>query len=191
LSPDVDFSQQGAKSQINYLKAFRRYRDMLIAQGNSQSSTYRILMDTYNRSIFGDKRVQSTKATCGGDGESEDEMEEYCRRLEVSHQPLPSDIDVIEDALSEEAAPVLPPSPLPTVEEEPTIAEPKKRPVPRKKAAPSAASSEDPPTLESSEATTHSAGKQVIRRTKNKTTIEQKTTSVENQTTTRTLRKRG
>jgi hypothetical protein len=190
LSPDVDFSQQGAKSQINYLKAFRRYRDMLIAQGNSQSSTYRILMDTYNRSIFGDKRVQSTKATCGGDGESEDEMEEYCRRLEVSHQPLPSDIDVIEDALSEEAAPVLPPSPLPTVEEEPTIAEPKKRPVPRKKAASSMASPEHPQTLEHSEATIRSTEK-VIRRTKNKTTVEQSTATVENQTTTRTLRKRG
>jgi hypothetical protein len=101
LSPDLDFAQQGAKSHINYLKAFRKYRDMLFAQSSSAASTYRVLLATFNQSIFGDELVKRTNAICGGEGESEDEMEDYRRRLEMSIQPLPIDANITEDALIE------------------------------------------------------------------------------------------
>ena len=82
LSPDEDFSLVGDRTHVNYLKAFRAYRDMLIKQSNTPA--YHALIDSFNASLFGDTHTMINNATCGGDGESEEEMNDYFCRLKES-----------------------------------------------------------------------------------------------------------
>ena len=91
LSPDEDFSLLGDRTHINYLKVFRAYRDMLIERGDTPA--HHALIDLFNASLFGDTRTVINNATCGGDGESEEEMNDYFRRLKGSTD-LPNHADI-------------------------------------------------------------------------------------------------
>ena len=107
LSPDQDFSIQGTQTHINYLKAFRTYRDIIIEQWDTP--TYHTIIKSFNTSLFGSARTPASNPICGGDGESEEEMEAYRSKLKKSANPLPNHSN-IENAPGKEPN-VDPPSP--------------------------------------------------------------------------------
>lgn len=143
----------GARTHINYLKAFRTYRDMI--RQEADSPTYQAILSSFNLSLFGTDYTpgQNNDAICGGDGESEDEVEAYRRKLKQDTTELPPDsIDIETDTLPPPSPAVsipeslsthAPPTPSPAVstpaepeaEESPVAPKPKKRPAPRKKKA--------------------------------------------------------
>jgi hypothetical protein len=79
LSPDQDFSIQGAQTHTNYLKVFRTYRDMIIKDGNTPA--YKAIFNSFNSSLFGRSHTPISKNIRGGEGESEEELEDYRSRL--------------------------------------------------------------------------------------------------------------
>ena len=86
LSPDPEFSQVGTVTQVNYLKAFRSYRDTIV--GEAGTPVYKAIISTFNILLFGRDFVPvQVNASHGGDGESEDEMEQY--RLMLRQDPEP------------------------------------------------------------------------------------------------------
>ena len=100
LSPDQDFSIQGTQTHINYLKAFRTYRNIIIEQWNTP--TYQAITKSFNTSLFGAAYTPASNPICGGDGESEEGMEAYRSKLKKSANPLP-DHSNIENAPGEES----------------------------------------------------------------------------------------
>ena len=87
LSPDQDFSMRGTQTHINYLKAFRTYRNIIIEQWNTP--TYRAIIKSFNTSLFGATYAPASNPICGGDGESEEEMEAYRSKLKKTTDSLP------------------------------------------------------------------------------------------------------
>jgi hypothetical protein len=151
LSPDPEFSQVGTQTHVNYLKAFKQYRDMIILEADTP--TYRTILSSINISVLGKDYIpaQPSSVHCGGDGESEDEIEEYRRQLNTDHElPVvpnsdPTDNDTNPLTLSpsfpvlivSESHPpnVVTPAQQEVEEECPPVPEPKKRPAPRRKKA--------------------------------------------------------
>lgn len=145
LSPDPEFSQVGAATHVSYLKAFKIYRDMIYEQADTPA--FKTILSLISIRVF-EKRsnsIQPGGALCGGDGESEDEMEEYRRNLLMSsEQP---DEGPGPDLLTDTNHPPLPAitvsgpqsvnaiTPGESEVDEPPVSEPKKRPAPRKKTA--------------------------------------------------------
>ena len=107
LSPDQDFSVRGIQTRINYLKVFRTYRNIIIEQWNTP--TYQAIVKSFNTSLFGAVYTPASNPICGGDGESEDEMEAYRSKLKKSANPLP-DHSNIKNVPGKEST-VDPPSP--------------------------------------------------------------------------------
>lgn len=178
---------------------------MIINEGNTP--TYQAIIASFNASLFGDTSIPAIDVICGGDGESEDEMMDYRRRLKGPTDPTPNHPDV-NRVSNESAADIpLPPPPhtlisaTPSVSRTPTASssipnimdtdlaepepeeqspEPKKRPGPRKKAPLESATNSLTP--ETPEAMVDSA--KVSKKSKKKTTTA-------GQPTTQTLRQRG
>ena len=134
----------GTITQVNYLKAFRRYRDTII--GEAGTPIYEAIKSTFNVSLFGQDFVPvQVNTTHGGDGESEDEMEQY--RLMLKQDPEPSLLDPTNTDTNIPVAQSLPaitvqephPTNIPTTaeleaeEELLVVLKPKKRPAPTKK----------------------------------------------------------
>jgi hypothetical protein len=139
LSPDPEFSQVGTKTHVDYLKAFKQYRDMI--REEAHTPTYRAILSSFSRSVF-EKVYDPTQlntVVCGGDGESEDEMMEYRRRLEQApEEPLQDSINTDTDPLPLPGAHhTSTPTPVEleseAEEELPVAPGPKKRPAPTKK----------------------------------------------------------
>ena len=108
LSPDQDFSIKGTQTHVNYVKAFRAYRNMIIEEGDTPA--YRAIINSFNASLFGSAFTPVNKPICGGDGESEEELESYRSSLKNSISPLPDHTN-IEKVPDEEPA-TDPPSPI-------------------------------------------------------------------------------
>lgn len=153
MSPDPEFSPVGAMTRVDYTKAFKQYRDMILEEANTP--TYRAIMSSFNASLF-EKGKDSNRTRCaiGGDGESEDEMKEYRRQLKQNSGPSPGPvgIDAPIDSLPtvdvpESDNPVSIPVESETEEVRPAVP---KRPVPTKKAVsstdPGDPAPENPPT---------------------------------------------
>ena len=76
----------GTITQVNYLKAFRKYWDTIIREAGTP--IYEAIISTFNISLFGRDFIPvQVNTTHGGDGESEDEMEQYHLMLKQDSGP--------------------------------------------------------------------------------------------------------
>ena len=142
-SPDPESPQVGTITQVNYLKAFRRYQDTIIREAGTP--IYEVIKSTFNVSLFGQDFVPvQVNVTHGGDGESEDKMEQY--RLMLKQDPEPSLLDPTNTDTNTPLAQSLPAITMqelrptnisttaePEAEEELVVPKPKKQPAPTKK----------------------------------------------------------
>lgn len=103
-------------TRINYLKAFKRYRDMILEE--ISTPTYQAILSSFNMSLFGKVPAQVNNPAPGGDGDSEDEMEDYRRKLKQDSELRsdPPDVDT-------DVSPSPPPLPTIAVSVPPTPAE--------------------------------------------------------------------
>ena len=108
LSPDQDFSIKGTQTHVNYVKAFRAYRNMIIEEGDTPA--YRAIINSFNASLFGSALTLVNNPICGGDGESEEELESYCSSLRNSIRPPPDHPNI--EKLPDEEPATCPPSPI-------------------------------------------------------------------------------
>ena len=133
----------GALTHVSYLKAFRQYRDTILKEVNTP--TYQAILNSFNVALFGKDYTtsQPDNVICGGDGESEDKMEEYRRRLRQGSGTSPGPTSISINAPSPFSLPVIStPEPDPTLasapaelgaKERPPSPKPKTRPRPKKK----------------------------------------------------------
>lgn len=158
LSPDPEFSPVGAITRVDYVKAFKTYRNMILEEASTP--TYQAIISSINASLFGKGKTSNrTNRAIGGDGESEDEMEEYRRRLKESSRPSPDPavIDTHADSLptvdvpGPDTDPVSIPVESETEEGRPVVP---KRPAPTKKKAVSSTDLNDPAPENSAHDTT-------------------------------------
>ena len=139
---------RGTQSHINYLKAFRTYRNIIIEQWSTP--TYQAIVKSFNTSLFGAVYAPASNPICGGDGESEEEMEAYRSKLKKTTDSLPDHSNIANvpgkkstmDLPSPDRSPQ-PPTPLLPAPDSTDVdlpeedhAKPKRRPTARKKVNP-------------------------------------------------------